>query len=55
MIDKPTRGRPVKPVSDLLRTRTIRLTDADYAELKRRGIDKLRKWLRSKVVDKPVK
>ncbi len=26
-------------------TRTIRLTDADYAELMRRGVDRLRKWL----------
>lgn len=45
MADKPTRGRPVKPASDLLKTRTIRLTDADYAELMRRGVDRLRKWL----------
>ena len=42
---KPTRGRPVKPAADIARTRTIRLTDADYAELMRRGVDKLRKWL----------
>lgn len=47
MVDhnKPTRGRPVKPAADIARTRTIRLTDADYAELMRRGVDKLRKWL----------
>lgn len=51
--DKPTRGRPVKPAADIARTRTIRLTDADYAELMRRGVDKLRKWLRRKPLDKP--
>ena len=51
--DKPTRGRPVKPAADIARTRTIRLTDAAYAELMRRGVDKLRKWLRRKPLDKP--
>ena len=50
---KPTRGRPVKPAADIARTRTIRLTDADYAELMRRGVDRLRKWLRRKTLDKP--
>lgn len=43
---KPTRGRPPTPAADLLKTRTIRLNDADYAELMRRGVDRLRKWLR---------
>ena len=42
---KPTRGRPVKPAADIAKTRTIRLTDADYAELMRRGVNRLRKWL----------
>ena len=46
MIEKPTRGRPVKPAADIAKTRTIRLTDADYAELMNRGMDRLRKWLR---------
>lgn len=46
MTDKPTRGRPPTPAADLLKTRTIRLNDADYARLKALGIDKLRKWLR---------
>lgn len=45
MTDKPTRGRPTKPAADIARTRTIRLTDADYAELMRRGVDVLRAWL----------
>lgn len=48
MTDKPTRGRPPTPAADLLKTRTIRLTDADYAELMRRGVDRLRQWLRRK-------
>jgi len=46
MTDKPTRGRPVKPAADIAKTRTIRLTDADYAELMNRGMERLRKWLR---------
>lgn len=46
MNNKPTRGRPVKPAADIAKTRTIRLTDADYAELMSRGMDRLRKWLR---------
>lgn len=53
MTDKPTRGRPAKPAADIARTRTIRLTDEDYTELMRRGVDKLRKWLRRKPLDKP--
>ena len=56
--DKPTRGRPPTPAADKLKTRTIRLTDADYAELMRRGVDRLRARLRKKerakiTVDKP--
>ena len=55
MTDKPTRGRPPKPADDIARTRTIRLTDADYAELMRRGVDRLRKWInrpdRAKVME----
>jgi hypothetical protein len=43
---KPTRGRPAKPAEDIARTRTIRLTDEDFARFKALGIDKLRKWLR---------
>ncbi len=46
MTDKPTRGRPVKPAAEIAKTRTIRLTDADYAELMNRGMERLRKWLR---------
>ncbi len=46
MTDKPTRGRPAKPAADIAKTRTIRLTDADYAELMNRGMERLRKWLR---------
>ena len=45
MTDKPARGRPPTPAADKLKLRTIRLTDADYAELMRRGVDRLRKWL----------
>lgn len=44
--DKPTRGRPVKPAADHAKLRTIRLTDEDYAELMRRGMERLRAWLR---------
>lgn len=46
MTDKPTRGRPAKLAAEQAKTRTIRLTDADYAELMRRGVDRLRLWLR---------
>jgi len=48
MTDKPTRGRPPKPADDKAKTRTIRLTDADFAALKAKGMDKLRAWLRRK-------
>ena len=39
-------GRPPLPDSERAKTRAIRLTDADYAELQRRGMDALREWLR---------
>jgi hypothetical protein len=45
--DKPTRGRPAKSAEDIARTRTIRLTDADFARFKALGIKRLRKWLRT--------
>ena len=47
MTDKPTRGRPVKPAADIARTRTIRLSDADFARFKALGIERLRKWLKT--------
>lgn len=40
-------GRPPLPASERAKTRAIRLSDADYAELQRRGLDALREWLRS--------
>lgn len=50
MIAKPTRGRPAKPAAEQLKTRTIRLNDADFAKLKAIGIDRLRAWInRTKV------
>lgn len=39
-------GRPPLPNSERAKPRAIRLTDADYAELRRRGLDALREWLR---------
>ena len=46
MTDKPTRGRPPKPADQQTKTRTIRLTDADFAKLKAIGMPKLRAWIR---------
>lgn len=40
-------GRPPLPDSERAKTRAIRLSDADYAELQRRGVDALRRWLRN--------
>lgn len=42
------RGRPALPAHELAKPRSIRLSDADYAELQRRGMDALREWLRSR-------
>lgn len=39
-------GRPALPDSERAKTRAIRLSDADYAELQRRGMTALREWLR---------
>lgn len=40
------KGRPPLDDSERAKPRTIRLTDADYAELRRRGLCSLREWLR---------
>lgn len=45
MTTKPTRGRPAKPAAEQLKTRTIRLNDADFAKLKAIGMDRLRAWI----------
>lgn len=39
-------GRPPLPDSERAKNRAIRLSDADYAELRRRGMQALREWLR---------
>ena len=52
MTDKPTRGRPAKPAADIAKTRTIRLTDADFARFKALGIERLRQWLRRAAAQK---
>lgn len=43
---EPKKGRPPLPDSERAKNRAIRLSDADYAELRRRGLDALREWLR---------
>lgn len=45
-MEKPKQGRPPKPADQQTKTRTIRLTDADFAKLKAIGMDRLRAWLR---------
>lgn len=40
-------GRPPLDDSERAKPRAIRLTDADYAELQRMGMDALRGWLRA--------
>ena len=46
-------GRPPLPNSERAKPRAIRLTDADYAELRRRGLDALREWLRTPTTAPP--
>lgn len=45
-------GRPALPDSERAKTRAIRLSDADYAELQRRGMPALRGWLRTPITTK---
>ena len=45
------KGRPPLDDSERAKPRAIRLTDADYAELQRRGMAAMRNWLRSSPTD----
>ena len=42
------KGRPPLPDSERGKPRAIRLSDDDYAELQRRGMQALREWLRTR-------
>ena len=47
------KGRPPLPDSERAKPRAVRLTDADYAELRRRGMTALREWLRTPAAAQP--
>ena len=53
MTEKPARGRPVKPASEVAKLRTIRLTDADFTKLKEIGMERFRAWIRKTVAHTP--